>query len=75
MKKIFLSVVLILLIAGCGSNYKIKNPIIVGLDISPLGYVDENGEVVGFDVDLAREAIKRAGSTAEFKITRCEGKK
>lgn len=53
---------------GCGKNKDIKDRIIVGLDESPIGYVNEQGEIVGFEVDLAREAIKRVGSTAEFKI-------
>ena len=69
MKKIILILTAVmLLMTGCGTNYKIKDKIIVGLDESPIGYVDESGEIVGFEVDLAREAIKRAGSTAEFKI-------
>lgn len=68
MKKILLILAIIMIIAGCGKNYTIKDRIIVGLDESPLGYRDENGEIVGFEVDLAREAIKRAGSTPEFKI-------
>ncbi|MBQ6297914.1 MAG: amino acid ABC transporter substrate-binding protein [Selenomonadaceae bacterium] len=68
MKKMVFMMILILFIAGCGSNYKIKDKIIVGLDESPIGYVNEQGEIVGFEVDLAREAIKRAGSTAEFKM-------
>lgn len=53
---------------GCGKNGNIKSPVIVGLDVSPIGYVDENGEIVGFEVDMAREAIKRVGSTPKFKI-------
>lgn len=57
-----------MLMSGFGTNGNLKNPLIVGLDDSPLGYVDERGEIVGFEVDLAREAIKRACLTAEFKI-------
>lgn len=59
---------IVIMMSGCGKNGNIKSPLIVGLDISPIGYVDERGEVVGFEVDLAREAIKRAGSIPEFKI-------
>ena len=59
---------MIMLISDSGTNGDLKNPLTVGLDDSPLGYLDERGEIVGFEVDMAREAIKRAGSTAEFKI-------
>ena len=43
--------------------------IIVGLDDSfpPMGFRDESGEIVGFDIDLAREAAKRLGVEAEFR--------
>lgn len=69
MRKLTALIILILVMAsGCIKNHEIKKNIIVGLDISPIGYVDERGEVVGFEVDLAREAIKRAGSIPEFKI-------
>ena len=54
MKKLFLIAALMLLMTGCGKNGNIKSPIIVGLDVSPIGYVDENGEIVGFEVDMAR---------------------
>ena len=41
--------------------------LIVGLDASfpPYGYTDDNGEIVGFDIDLAKEVAKRNGW--EFK--------
>ncbi|MFS8501102.1 MAG: amino acid ABC transporter substrate-binding protein [Caldicoprobacter sp.] len=42
---------------------------IVGLDdaFAPMGFRDENGNIVGFDVDLAKEAAKRLGVEVEFK--------
>ncbi|MDR0404616.1 MAG: ABC transporter permease subunit [Oscillospiraceae bacterium] len=35
----------------------LKNEIIVGLDVNvpPMGFLSENNEIVGFDIDLARE--------------------
>ncbi len=30
-------------------------------DFPPMGFVDDNGEFVGFDIDLAKEAAKRMG--------------
>lgn len=43
--------------------------LIVGLDASfpPMGYYDENNEIVGFDIDLAKEVCSRMGVKAEFK--------
>lgn len=44
-------------------NIKAKGYFILGLDDSfpPMGYRDENNEIVGFDIDLARECGKRMG--------------
>lgn len=46
-----------------------KQTIIVGLDddFPPMGFRDDNNELVGFDIDLAREAAKRANLNIEFK--------
>ena len=63
------------LIGGCGSNNAKKDDssqskkIIVGLDDNypPMGFKDENNEIAGFDVDLAKEASKRLGREVEFK--------
>ncbi len=40
-----------------------KNTFILGLDDSfpPMGYRDENNEIVGFDIDVAKEVCKRLG--------------
>lgn len=65
-------------LAGCGgSNAKQSSgsasgsvkKIIVGLDDNypPMGFKDEKNEIVGFDVDLAKEASKRLGREVEFK--------
>lgn len=46
-----------------------KDKIIIGLDenFPPMGFRNENNEIVGFDIDLAKEAAKRMGITAEFQ--------
>lgn len=43
--------------------------IVVGLDdnFPPMGFRDEKNELVGFDIDMAREAAKRLGLVVEFK--------
>ncbi len=40
-----------------------KGKLVMGLDASfpPMGFLNENNEIVGFDVDLAREVCKRLG--------------
>ena len=45
-----------------------KNSIVLGLDASfpPMGYTDDDGEIVGFDIDLAKEVCKRLG--VELKL-------
>lgn len=58
--------------AGCGSDtagQENGKKIVVGLDDSfpPMGFKDEKNEIVGFDIDLAREAAKRLGREVEFK--------
>lgn len=43
--------------------------IVVGLDdnFPPMGFRDDKNELVGFDIDMAREAASRMGIEAEFK--------
>lgn len=43
--------------------------IVIGLDdnFPPMGFRDEKNALVGFDIDLAREAAKRLGVAVEFK--------
>lgn len=63
--------------AGCGNNNQSAgsssssggDKIVVGLDdnFPPMGFKDENNEITGFDVDLAKEASKRLGREVEFK--------
>ena len=74
MKKFFLTFGLLfsMLLTGCGGvSESLKGEkIIVGIDdeFAPMGFKDENNEIVGFDVDLAKETIKRLGGEAEFKV-------
>ena len=70
LKKICLvlfSVLMMLMIVGCGSSGPKK--MVIGLDdnFAPMGFRNEKNEIVGFDIDLAREACKRAGMEVTFK--------
>lgn len=46
-----------------------KGTMVLGLDDSfpPMGFRDDKGDVVGFDIDLAREATKRMGIELDIK--------
>ena len=54
-------------LTGCKSNSGDK--LVVGLDdgFPPMGYRDDNGNLVGFDIDLAKEVAKRLNMEVEFK--------
>ena len=63
-------------VAGCGADKQTdkgataqKGKIVIGLDdnFPPFGFHDESGELVGFDIDMAKEASKRLGMEVEFK--------
>lgn len=78
MKKIFLPLMLmIFLLTSCGGDYKPKEKLIIGLDddFAPMGFHNAQNELVGFDVDLARETGKRMGVEFEFKSINWNKKK
>ena len=66
-----------MIFTGCGGSDSAKTDggsketkkITIGLDdeYAPMGFKDEKNEIVGFDVDLAKEAAKRLGTEVEFK--------
>lgn len=71
------------LVAGCGgqdkkaADQKMPDKIVIGLDdnFPPMGFRNEGGELVGFDIDLAKEAAKRLGVEVEFKPSTGTAKK
>lgn len=48
---------------------KEKGEFVVGLDdaFPPMGFRDNSGELVGFDIDMAKEAAKRMGVEVKFQ--------
>ena len=75
MKKLLWLLLIIFTVSGCGGDVKEnadtpkpKKVYVIGLDAeyAPMGFKDENGELVGFDVDLAKEVARRMG--VEFKF-------
>lgn len=71
MKKLLVFVMglmmMLMMVAGCGNDSPKK--MVIGLDdnFAPMGFRDANNNLVGLDIDLAREACKRAGLEVEFK--------
>ena len=67
-RKIFVTVFFLvtLILIGCGNN---AEKIIIGIDdkFAPMGFRDDKNNIVGFDVDLAKETAKRMGVDIEFK--------
>ncbi len=77
---ILLAMTLCLGAAGCGNTASDETAdangeastgekIIVGLDdqFPPMGFRDENNEIVGFDIDLAKAAAEKMGVEIEFQ--------
>lgn len=60
-------------LVGCGakttSGTLDKDTLIVGLDdtFAPMGFRDENGEITGFDIDLAKAMGEKLGKKIEFQ--------
>lgn len=79
MKKKLFSIMMIAVMAlsifaltGCGGSDDTAGEgetIVVGLDdtFAPMGFRDEDGELVGFDIDLANAVGEQLGMTVEFK--------
>ena len=79
MKKLLLLMILALSIFMCSvekedkkagkSTDGVPKKIVIGLDDSfvPMGFKDEKGEIVGFDIDLAKAVAQKLGSEVEFK--------
>ncbi len=77
----FLLLVSLLFAFGCKetgdgwSKIEEKGVIVVGLDdnFPPMGFRGEDGEIVGFDIDLAKAAATKLGLQAEFKPVDWDG--
>ncbi len=61
----FVALVFASLISITACSKKSSNNFVLGLDDSfpPLGFRDENNQIVGYDIDLAKEVANRLGKT------------
>ncbi|MBR5913038.1 MAG: amino acid ABC transporter substrate-binding protein [Selenomonadaceae bacterium] len=76
-RKIFMVAMLLtaMVFTGCGGgdtqngNADGSKKIVVGLDdeYPPMGFKNDKNEIIGFDVDLAKAAVKKLGREVEFK--------
>ena len=78
MKKLtalFLSVIMMLSLTACGSSQPAQSTtesktVVIGVDdtFAPMGFRDDAGNLVGFDIDLANELLGRLGYEAKFQV-------
>lgn len=59
--------------AGQPAAAPVKIKVGTNAEYRPFEYVDESGEIVGFDVDLIKELAKRAGYEVELVNTKWDG--
>ncbi|MBE8953274.1 MAG: amino acid ABC transporter substrate-binding protein [Quinella sp. 1Q7] len=66
LKKFLLLMLMLMFATGCGTK---TEKFVIGVDdeFPPMCFHDEQGELVGFDVDLARETARRMGVEFEFR--------
>lgn len=57
-------------------DIKDKGEFVVGLDdgFPPMGFRDKNNEIIGFDIELAKEAAKRMGVDVKFQAISWDAK-
>lgn len=69
--KIILIITFLILFAFGANSVNAENnqEIVVGLDINvpPMGFLDSNGNITGFDIDLAKETFKVLGKEITFQ--------
>lgn len=75
MKKIFLLLIALLLISILFIGCKKSEKIVIATDATwpPMEFINENKEIVGFDIDLMTLAAKEGGFDVEFKSTAWDG--
>ena len=59
----------ILVIKKLNNNSKEKTSVILGFDpdVPPMGFINQNGEYVGFDLDLAKEVLESQNMSVKYQ--------
>lgn len=71
-KKAIMVLFLIMVVAalsGCSTSASKDGKLVIGIDdkFAPLGFRDDNNELVGFDIEYAKAAVKKMGKEATFQ--------
>ncbi|KHL92218.1 amino acid ABC transporter substrate-binding protein [Paenibacillus sp. FSL R10-2736] len=63
-----LVIMAIAIIAGCSSSGGNDGKLVIGIDdkFAPMGFRDDNNEIVGFDIDYAKAAAEKMGKEVTF---------
>ena len=66
---ILLMAVVISVLAGCSSSGSKDGKLVIGIDdkFAPMGFRDDNNEIVGFDIDYAKAAAEKMGREVTFQ--------
>lgn len=74
MKRLFMTVMLIVfagtVMAGCSDSAAMGDEeLVIGIDdtFAPMGFRDENNEIVGFDIDMAKAAAEKMGKKVKIQ--------
>ncbi|MEK3792255.1 amino acid ABC transporter substrate-binding protein [Paenibacillus sp. FSL R7-0204] len=56
-------------LSGCSSSGNKDGKLVIGIDdkFAPMGFRDDDNELVGFDIDYARAAVKKMGKEVTFQ--------
>lgn len=76
MKKLtalFISFILMFSLSACSSQQSSQaedNKLIIGVDdtFAPMGFRDDSGNLVGFDIELSQELLSKLGYEAEYQV-------
>lgn len=63
-----LCAMIIVTLVGCSSS-KDTNSVVIGIDdkFAPMGFRDDNNELVGFDIDYAKATVEKMGKEVTFQ--------
>jgi polar amino acid transport system substrate-binding protein len=65
---ILFMIMVIAVLSGCSSSGSKDGKLVIGIDdkFAPMGFRDENNEIVGFDIDYAKAAAEKMGKEITF---------
>lgn len=66
---VLLMIMVITVFAGCSASGGKDGKLVIGIDdkFAPMGFRDDNNEIVGFDIDYAKAAAEKMGKEVTFQ--------